>query len=86
MSLSGLPSMRQQKVSSLQLEVYMKKIKEYRVKVDRLETEIKTCKTENEALMMDLKDCKTKIAVLEENKAQLSMELIRERKRQNARA
>ena len=33
-----------------------------------------------------MKACKTRIAVLEEHKAQLSMELVRERKKQNNRA
>ena len=64
-----------QKVNSMQLEVYVKKIKEYHIKIEQLEQELKKCKLENDSLIDDLRDSKTKVAVLEENKAQLQMEL-----------
>ena len=60
----------------------MQKLKEYRVTIVNLEEELRRCKQENESLIFDLRDSKTKVAVLEENKAQLQMELARERKRQ----
>ena len=66
----------------MQLDVYVQKIKEYRVKIDELEDELRNFKQENDTLIDDLRDSKTKVAVLEENKAQLQMELTRERKRQ----
>ena len=58
-----------QKVNSMQLEVYVKKIKEYHIKIEQLEQELKKCKLENDSLIDDLRDSKTKVAVLEENKA-----------------
>ena len=66
----------------MQLHAYVQKLKEYRVTIVNLEEELRRCKQENESLIFDLRDSKTKVAVLEENKAQLQMELTRERKRQ----
>ena len=66
----------------MQLHAYVQKLKEYRVTIVNLEEELRRCKQENESLIFDLRDSKTKVAVLEENKAQLQMELARERKRQ----
>ena len=40
-----------------------------------MEQELQKYKQENESLIFDLRDSKTKVAVLEENKAQLQMEL-----------
>lgn len=65
----------------MQLEVYVKKVKDYRAQLDQMEIELKKCKKENEILIDDLCDTKTKVAVLEENKAQLQMELTKERKK-----
>ena len=47
-----------------------------------MKEELRKCKLENEALIFDLRDSKTKVAVLEEGKAQLQMELAKEKKRQ----
>ena len=66
----------------MQLHAYVQKIKEYRDKIVNLEEEQRRCKQENESLIFDLRDSKTKVAVLEESKALLQMELTRERKRQ----
>ena len=66
----------------MQLHAYVQKIKEYRDKIVNLEEEQRRCKQENESLIFDLRDSKTKVAVLEESKALLQMELARERKRQ----
>ena len=41
------------------------------------------CKKENESLIDDLRDSKTKVAVLEEKRAQLQIELQKEKKKQN---
>ena len=66
----------------MRLHAYLTKIKEYRVTIVNLEEELRRCKQENESLIFDLRDSKTKVAMLEEKKAQLQMELQRERKRQ----
>lgn len=71
-----------QKVNAMQLEVYVLKIKEYRVKIEGLSNELKKYKQENESLIDDLRETKTKVAVLEESKAQLQIEIAKERKRQ----
>ena len=71
------------KVNSVHLEVYIQKIKEYRVMVERLQEELSQCKKENESLIDDLRDSKTKVAVLEEKKAQLQIELQKEKKKHN---
>lgn len=51
--------------------MYVLKIKEYRVKIEGLSNELKKYKQENESLIDDLRETKTKVAVLEESKAQL---------------
>lgn len=65
----------------MQLHAYVQKIKEYRVNIINLEEELRKCKQENESLIFDLRDSKTKVAVLEESRAMMQMELTRERKR-----
>ena len=65
----------------MQNEVYLKKIREYRVKVEKLEQVVQNNRKENDQLVKELKDAKLKIADLEEHKVQLSMELVRERRR-----
>ena len=67
-NLSGMLTMRQF-VNNKQLDVYMKKLRENRIKVERLEQRLLGSKQENDALVEELKACKTKIAVLEEHKA-----------------
>ena len=67
-------------VNSMQLEVYVQKIKEYRVKIEEMKGELKKCQSENDSLIDDLRDTKTKVAVLEESKAQLQMEITKLRK------
>lgn len=66
----------------MQLDVYVQKIKEYRVKIAELEEELQRFKRENDSLIDDLRDSKTKVAVLEEGKAQLQMEVTKLRKNQ----
>ena len=66
----------------MQVEVYVQKLREYSCRISNLEEDLERCRRENENLIDDLRDSKTKVAVLEEGKAQLQMELIRERKRQ----
>ena len=59
----------------MQLEVYVQKIKEYQQKIDDLEQELNKCQQETDCLIDDLLDSKTRVAVLEESKAQLQIEL-----------
>ena len=66
----------------MQLEVYVEKIKEYRQRIESTQSELLKYKKENESLLDDLRETKTKVAVLEESRAQLQIELARERKRQ----
>ena len=61
--------------------IYIKKIREYMNRIDKLQDELGKCKTENESLIFDLRECKTKMAFLEEKKAMLQIELAREKKR-----
>lgn len=61
--------------------IYIKKIREYMSKIDKLQEELSKCKTENESLIFDLRECKTKMAFLEEKKAMLQIELTREKKK-----
>ena len=51
--------------------IYVKKIREYMEKIDKLQEELAKCKTENESLIFDLRECKTSLAFLEEKKAML---------------
>ena len=51
--------------------------------VERLQEELDRYKKENESLIFDLRDSKTKVAVLEEKKAQLQIELLKEKKKHN---
>lgn len=66
----------------MQLDAYVVKIKEYRLRIEELEAELKKCKSENESLIDDLCDSKTKVAVLEESRAKLQMEVTKLRKGQ----
>ena len=66
-------------VNQMQLEAYVQKLKEYRIKVDSLQQELIKCQQENESLIFDLRDSKTRVAILEEQKALLEMELVREK-------
>ena len=84
-NMSGNVTMRQ-KVTAMQNEVYLKKIREYRVKVEKLEQVVQSNRKENDLLVKELADAKTKIAVLEEHKLELSMQLVRERRKQNSKA
>jgi len=61
--------------------IYIKKIREYMTRIDKLQEELGKCKTENESLIFDLRECKTKMAFLEEKKAMLQIELAREKKK-----
>ena len=61
--------------------IYIKKIREYMNRIDKLQEELSKCKTENESLIFDLRECKTKMAFLEEKKAMLQIELTREKKK-----
>ena len=61
--------------------IYVRKIREYMDKIDKLQGELSKCKTENESLIFDLRECKTKMAFLEEKKAMLQIELAREKKK-----
>ena len=61
--------------------IYIKKIREYMNRIDKLQEELGKCKTENESLIFDLRECKTKMAFLEEKKAMLQIELAREKKK-----
>ena len=61
--------------------IYIKKIREYMTRIDKLQEELGKCKTENESLIFDLRECKTKMAFLEEKKAMLQVELAREKKK-----
>lgn len=61
--------------------IYIKKIREYMNRIDKLQDELGKCKTENESLIFDLRECKTKMAFLEEKKAMLQIELAREKKK-----
>ena len=70
-----------QKVNQMQLEAYLQKLKEYRIKLNSLQEELAKCRQENESLIFDLRDSKTKVAILEEQKAQLEMELAREKEK-----
>lgn len=65
----------------MQLEAYVQKLREYRLKIDSLEQELTKCRQENESLIFDLRDSKTKVAILEEQKALLEMELAREKEK-----
>ena len=51
-----------------------------------MEQELAKFQEENDSLIFDLRDSKTKVAVLEENKAQLQMELGNLKKLQTAQA
>ena len=44
-----------------------------------MEEELAKCRQENESLIFDLRDSKTKVAMLEEKRMQLEMELVREK-------
>ena len=55
-----------EKANSIQLDNYVKKIKEYHLKIEQLEADLRQCKSENESLIDDLCESKTKVAVLEE--------------------
>ena len=61
--------------------IYVKKIREYKEKIDKLQEDLTKCKTENESLIFDLRECKTSLAFLEEKKAMLQIELAREKKK-----
>ena len=45
--------------------------KQYRLRIEELEAELRKCKQESDSLIDDLRETKTKVAVLEESKAQL---------------
>ena len=53
-------------VNQMQLEAYVQKLKEYRIKIDSLQQELIKCQQENESLIFDLRDSKTRVAILEE--------------------
>ena len=57
------------KINSMQLEVYVQKIREYRATIDAMEHELNKFKKENDCLIDDLRESKTRVAVLEESKA-----------------
>ena len=69
-----------QKANQMQLEAYVQKLREYQQKMAEMEQELQKCKEENDCLIFDLRDSKTKVAVLEEKKAQLQIELVNLRK------
>ena len=69
------------KNSSNRQNIYVRTIREYMDKIDRLQEELGKCKTENESLIFDLRECKTKMSFLEEKKAMLQIELAREKKK-----
>ena len=61
--------------------IYVRKIREYMEKIDKLQEELRKCRTENESLIFDLRECKTKMAFLEEKKAMLQIEIAKEKKK-----
>ena len=50
-------------------------------KIDKLQDELRKCRTENESLIFDLRECKTRMAFLEEKKAMLQIEIAKEKKK-----
>ena len=79
---SGTMASSKQKANQMQIEAYAQKNRELQHKIEEMELELQKFKQENEALIFDLRDSKTKVAVLEEKKAQLQIELINLRKLQ----